>query len=96
MCGAGEAVLRAAGDPPQCADELLHTKRLVERVREALAQLDDSLRVALVLRDLEGLSAGDVAGILGVSPDLVRQRAHRARLRMREQLCELLRVRAAD
>jgi len=94
--GAVETAQRAAGDPCEGPDELVHTKRLVERVREALAQLDDSQRVALVLRDLEGLSAGDAADILGVSPDVVRQRAHRGRLRMREQLGDLLGVRAAD
>jgi RNA polymerase sigma-70 factor (ECF subfamily) len=92
----GGAVARGLGEPLDGADELIHRKMLAERVREALAQLDESQRAALVLRDLEGLSSEDAASVLGVSPDVVRQRAHRARLRMREQLGDLLRARAAD
>jgi RNA polymerase sigma-70 factor (ECF subfamily) len=53
-----------------------------------MAKLDESHRVALVLRDLEELSSEEAAEILGVSPDTVRQRAHRARLRLRELLSE--------
>jgi RNA polymerase sigma-70 factor (ECF subfamily) len=92
---AGEDVLGAASDPSEGADELVHRKWLVGRVQAALAQLDDSQRVALVLHDLEGLSSSEAADLLGVSPDVVRQRAHRARLRLREELGDLLRVRAA-
>jgi RNA polymerase sigma-70 factor (ECF subfamily) len=44
----------------------------------------------VVLRDLEELSAEDAASVLGISPEAVRQRAHRARLRLREQLADLL------
>jgi RNA polymerase sigma-70 factor (ECF subfamily) len=92
----GGAITRGLGEPLEGADELIHRKMLAERVREALAQLDESQRAALVLRDLEGLSAEDAADLLGVTPDVVRQRAHRARLRLREQLGDLLRVQAAD
>jgi RNA polymerase sigma-70 factor (ECF subfamily) len=73
-------------EPPDGADDLSHRKMLVERVREALALLDEGHRAALVLRDLEELSSEEAAEILGVSSDAVRQRAHRARLRLREQL----------
>ncbi len=93
---AGEDVLGAACHPSEGADELVHRKWLVGRVRQALAQLDDSQRVALVLHDLEGLSSAEAADLLGVSPDVVRQRAHRARLRLREQLGDLLRPGAPD
>ncbi len=72
------------GDP--MAEELLERKRLAQRVRAALDELDEDSRAALVLRDLEGLSAEHAAAILGVSSDAVRQRAHRARLRLRERL----------
>jgi RNA polymerase sigma-70 factor (ECF subfamily) len=92
----GGAVARALGEPLEGADELIHRKMLAQRVREALAQLDESQRAALVLRDLEGLSSEDAASVLGVSPEVVRQRAHRARLRMREQLGDLLRAHAVD
>jgi RNA polymerase sigma-70 factor (ECF subfamily) len=72
------------------ADCLVERMRLAQRVRAALAQLDEAQRAAVVLRDLEGLSAEEAAQILGVSPDVVRQRAHRGRLRLREQLGPLV------
>ena len=73
-------------EPPEGAESLVDRKALIERVQWALAQLDEAQRAALVLRDLEELSSEESAQILGVTPDTVRQRAHRARLRMRELL----------
>lgn len=70
-------------------DDLVDGKTLARRVRQALDQLDEAHRATLVLRDLEELSAEQAAEILGVSPEAVRQRAHRARLKLREQLADL-------
>jgi RNA polymerase sigma-70 factor, ECF subfamily len=72
------------------ADVLADRRAVSVRVREALEQLDEPHRAALVLRDLEELTAEEAAEILGVSPEAVRQRAHRARLKLREQLADLL------
>jgi RNA polymerase sigma-70 factor, ECF subfamily len=71
-------------------DDLVDGKTLAKRVRQALDQLDEAHRATLVLRDLEELSAEQAAEILGVSPEAVRQRAHRARLKLREQLADLV------
>ena len=78
------------GDIPEHADDLVDGKALAERVRSALSQLDEAHRSALVLRDLEGLPSEQAAEILGISADAVRQRAHRARLQLRELLGEFL------
>jgi RNA polymerase sigma-70 factor (ECF subfamily) len=72
------------------ADELVDAKMVRRRVREALDQLDADHRAALVLRDLEELSAEDAGEILGISPEAVRQRAHRARMKMRGMLGDIL------
>jgi RNA polymerase sigma-70 factor, ECF subfamily len=80
----------AGSEPSESTEELVHQKGLTERVREALARLDESHRAALVLRDLEGLTAEESAEILGISPSAVRQRAHRARLKLRELLADLV------
>lgn len=82
----GSPLGRALVESSEGADELLDRKRLAQRVRDALAQLDEPQRAALVLREVEGLSSQDAAAALGVSPELVRQRAHRARLRLRKIL----------
>jgi DNA-directed RNA polymerase specialized sigma24 family protein len=50
------------------------------RTLEALDQLDDRDRAALVLRDGEQLPVEEVATILGTSAADVRARVHRARL----------------
>lgn len=70
-------------------DDLVDGKTVARRVRQALDQLDESHRATLVLRDLEELTAEQAAEILGVSPEAVRQRAHRARLKLRELLADL-------
>jgi len=72
------------------ADVLADSHTVSLRVREALARLDEPHRSAVVLRDLEELTAEEAAEILGVSPEAVRQRAHRARLKLRELLADLL------
>jgi RNA polymerase sigma-70 factor (ECF subfamily) len=81
-----------AGGEREGADELAHTRDLASRAYEALERLDDAHRAALVLRDLEELSAEEAGQVLGVSAVTVRQRAHRARLRLREELREVLRA----
>lgn len=43
-------------------------------------------RVILVLRDLNGLSYGEVAGVLGISVGAVKSRLHRARRAFRDHL----------
>lgn len=77
-------------EPATPADELLDQKNVATRVRSALAALEDDQRTALVLRDLEGLSAQEVSSLLGVTAEVVRQRAHRARRALREALRDLL------
>jgi len=81
------------GEPVERVDDLLDRKRLTECVLAALGRLDESHRAALVLHDLEELSAEEVAEVLGVTPDAVRQRAHRARLELRAELRELRELR---
>lgn len=79
------------GDPAaEGADVLTDSHAVSLRVRDALEQLDEPHRAALVLRDLEEMTAEEAAEILGVSPEAVRQRAHRARLKLRELLADLL------
>jgi RNA polymerase sigma-70 factor (ECF subfamily) len=63
-------------------------------IRAALATAIDALepaqREVLVLRDVEGLSAPEVAQVLGVTVDAVKSRLHRARVAVRERVAPLL------
>lgn len=56
------------------------------RVHEELQHLDEEFRVALVLRDLEGLSYEEVAAATGVPVGTVRSRIHRGRAALKERL----------
>ena len=70
-------------------DELLDRQVLAEKARDVIARLPDVYREAFVLRDLEDMSTADVAQALGVEPETVRQRVHRARLMLRGYLGDL-------
>jgi len=81
-----ESRLERDSEASESVDELIDRKTLTHRVREALGRLDESHRTALVLCDLEELSSEQAAEVLGITPDAVRQRAHRARLTLRDRL----------
>ena len=56
----------------------------------ALAQLPPEWRVAVVLRDLEGLSTEEAAEITGLRQAAFKSRLHRGRMRLRELLASYL------
>lgn len=55
-------------------------------LEDAMARLPTEYRVAVVLRDVEGLSNVEVADLLGLSLPAAKSRVHRARLALRRQL----------
>lgn len=59
---------------------------LREALDRAVQRLPDLYRAIFLLRDVEGLSTAESAGILGVSEDVVKTRLHRARLLLRSEL----------
>jgi RNA polymerase sigma-70 factor, ECF subfamily len=59
------------------------------QLAEVIAQLPTDQRVALVLRDLQGLSYEEIAGVLRVSLSTVKGRIHRARLAVVQRMEEL-------
>jgi RNA polymerase sigma-70 factor, ECF subfamily len=72
------------------AEERMDRHLLAERARAGVARLPGLYRAAFVLRDLEELTTSEVAEVLGVGPDVVRQRVHRARVMLRGYLGDLL------
>lgn len=57
----------------------------------AIGELSELYRPVILLRDLEELSTGETAEILGISEDAVKARLHRARLALRQKLDQRLR-----
>lgn len=70
------------------ADELLDRRQTRERVRRAIDRLPASYRTVLVLRDIEELDTEETAAALGVTPNTVKTRLHRARLALRTLLVD--------
>jgi RNA polymerase sigma-70 factor, ECF subfamily len=75
-------VLSGTEDPHQD----LHSEEQKRMLYNALQQLPEKERAALVLRDIEGLTTGEVAEILGSSEPTVRSQISTARLKLRKAL----------
>jgi RNA polymerase sigma-70 factor (ECF subfamily) len=84
--------LAAASDQP---DEALAGREVERALEEAIAGLDPMYREVLLLRDAEGLTAPEVAEVLGLTVQAVKSRLHRARLSVRERVAPLLGVEPA-
>ncbi len=74
-------------------EELYRGFELRNILRSELQELQPSLRVVFVLRDVEGLSAEQTAEVLELTQVAVKARLWRARLRLRERLSEYFSVR---
>jgi RNA polymerase sigma-70 factor (ECF subfamily) len=58
----------------------------IEAVQAGVVRLPEDFRLALVLKDVLGLSVKDVASTLGIKEQTVKTRVHRARLLLRKGL----------
>ncbi|MFO0725506.1 MAG: sigma-70 family RNA polymerase sigma factor [Myxococcota bacterium] len=72
------AVADPRPDPEQQAD----AKEVSDALGEALRALPAAAREVVVLRDVEGLTAPEVAKTLGISVQAVKSRLHRARAQL--------------
>jgi RNA polymerase sigma-70 factor (ECF subfamily) len=69
---------------------MLATKQIAETVNIALEALPEELRIAITLRELEGLSYDEIAETMGCPIGTVRSRIFRAREAIAERLRPLL------
>jgi RNA polymerase sigma-70 factor, ECF subfamily len=81
-----------AAHPGPGPDQQLESREVEAALARAIAALAPMYREVLVLRDIEGLSAPEVAEVLAVSVATVKSRLHRARLGVRDALAPLLGV----
>jgi RNA polymerase sigma-70 factor (ECF subfamily) len=66
--------------------DLLLDKELRKLLDEAILKLPVEYRLVFVLRDVEGKSTQETAGILGISVEATKSRLRRARAFLRQQL----------
>jgi len=84
-----DALAHAARPSGNVEDEVL-AGELASRLDAAIGALSEPVRVAFVLRDIEGLSTAEVAVVLDVSASAVKMRLARAREALRRDLEEYL------
>ncbi len=85
--GTPGAAVELVGDWDGGAQGPAHAASATERaqaVRKILADLPEKFRIVLALRDLEGLSCGDIGERVGATAGTVRWRLHHARKLFRE------------
>jgi RNA polymerase sigma-70 factor (ECF subfamily) len=83
----GDDPIVSLAESPELGPEARTLDRELSRVLErALAQLPAEWRVAVVLRDIEGLSTKEAAEIVGVRQAAFKSRLHRGRMQLRALL----------
>jgi RNA polymerase sigma-70 factor (ECF subfamily) len=78
---------------PEAAAARAEVRRLLER---AVDQLPDPFRMVFVLRDIEEMSTEETAVHLGLRPETVKTRLHRARRLLRQSLDRTLSSAVSD
>ncbi len=78
-------------DWSESAEGMVHRVQLCRRVRAAIDELPDTYRVVLLMREIEELSTEETADALGLTPNAVKIRLHRARQALRTILDRELR-----
>jgi RNA polymerase sigma-70 factor (ECF subfamily) len=72
--------------PGPSPEETVAREETRRAVRAAIDSLPESYRVVLMLRDIEMLSTDETAQMLGITPNAVKLRLHRARMALRAKL----------
>ncbi len=83
----------AVADETRSPDAGLAEQQERQLLWKALDSLPEKERLAVILRDIDGLKTSEVAEILGSSETTVRSQVSRARVRMKELLDDLMRNR---
>ncbi len=81
---------RQVVDPSRGPDDALAGRQIESALEHAMSSLQPMYREVLVLRDVEGLTAPEVAEVLGLTVEAVKSRLHRARVSVREAVAPLL------
>jgi len=70
----------------ESAEALVQRSETARLVRDCIDKLPETYRVVLMLRDIEELDTGEAAVALGITPNAVKIRLHRARQALRTLL----------
>jgi RNA polymerase sigma-70 factor, ECF subfamily len=85
-----KATQEQAAAPAPTPEQTLLGREAREAVASALNRLEPDAREVVVLRDIEGLTAPEVAEVTGLTVAAVKSRLHRARQALRENLVTIV------
>ena len=71
---------------PCCTSKLILRAIVDDQVFEAIEELPEEYRMAVVLSDLEGLSYGEIAEVMGIPVGTVKSRLFRGRRQLQRRL----------
>jgi RNA polymerase sigma-70 factor (ECF subfamily) len=83
------AGLRRAGQTPSPDGAAMQAERRL-LVAQALEELDDEMKLVVILRDIEDMDYAHISEVLSVPAGTVKSRLHRARAALREKLAGVL------
>lgn len=86
----GESPTRDIADTSAMPDECFQRRELAIAIREAIAELPEPFRVAIVLRELQGLSYEEIALLTQSEMGTVKSRIARARTKIQHRLSPYL------
>jgi RNA polymerase sigma-70 factor (ECF subfamily) len=84
------AAATAAAASELAPDAQAHARQISAILQSAIGSLGQQQREALVLRDVEGLSAEEAASVIGIEVGALKSRLHRARVELRQRLASML------
>lgn len=80
-----EAFMRGSAEP-LTADQGLSRRQVAGALQRAIGRLPEKFRLVFVMREIEELSVEETAHLLGIPPQTVKSRLHRAKGRLRSWL----------
>ncbi len=86
---ADDAVIANAASTPPEADRRLEQEVDREMIGEVLLQMNETVRIPLVLRDMDGLSYDEISEELGIGLSAVKMRIKRGRAEFRQRFSDL-------
>jgi RNA polymerase sigma-70 factor (ECF subfamily) len=82
----GGAPRQKPAQSPDTPADVVIGRELKTLLEEAMAKLPEEYRVVFTMRDVEGRSNEETAGVLGLSVEATKSRLRRARAFLRDQL----------
>ena len=78
----------AAREESLSVEDSVRLAQMTDCVQDFVHSLAESLRTPLILHDIEGLTNGEIAEVLGCSVEAAKMRLHRARAKLKEMMEE--------